>query len=106
VSGCCLLSRLLWTAHTAHSLSWLLIARRPSNMLQVACLLIQTADCMHGGGDLSHVDMCAHNKSGVAYQDRNQRPETAVNHNRGPISSRGCYQVGGCYQYMCIHLCC
>jgi hypothetical protein len=39
-----------------------------------------------------HVDMCAHNKSGIAYQDRNRRPETVVNLKGNPASSRGCYQ--------------
>jgi hypothetical protein len=37
--------------------------------------------------------MFAYNNSGIADQDRNQRPETVVNHKRGPTSSRGCYQV-------------
>jgi hypothetical protein len=37
---------------------------------------------VYNGGNVLHVDMFAHNKSGVAYQDRNQRPETAGNHRR------------------------
>jgi hypothetical protein len=31
-----------------------------------------------------HVDMFALNKSGIAYQDRSRRSETAVNHKRNP----------------------
>jgi hypothetical protein len=42
---------------------------------------------------LLHVGRFAHNKSGIAYRDGNQRSETVVNHKRGPTSSRGCYQV-------------
>jgi hypothetical protein len=38
----------------------------------------------HYLGELLHVDMFAHNKSGIAYQDRNRRPETVVNHKREP----------------------
>jgi hypothetical protein len=40
-----------------------------------------------------HVDMFAHNKSGIAYRDRNrsQRPLSITK--RNPTSSRGCYQV-------------
>jgi hypothetical protein len=34
--------------------------------------------------DLLHVDMIAHNKSGIAYQDRNRRPETFVDQKREP----------------------
>jgi UDP-N-acetylglucosamine transferase subunit ALG13 len=37
-----------------------------------------------GGGGLLHVDMFAHNKSGIAYHDRNRRSETVVNHKREP----------------------
>lgn len=37
-----------------------------------------------GGGGLLHVDMFAHNKSGIAYQNRNRRPGTVVNHSREP----------------------
>jgi hypothetical protein len=37
-----------------------------------------------GGGDLLHVDMSAHNKSGIAYRDWDRRPETDVDHKREP----------------------
>jgi hypothetical protein len=33
---------------------------------------------------LLHVDMFAHNKSGIAHQDRNRRPETVVDHKTEP----------------------
>jgi hypothetical protein len=36
------------------------------------------------GGELLHVDMFAHNKSGIAYRDGNRRSETVVNHKREP----------------------
>jgi hypothetical protein len=45
------------------------------------------------GGELLHVDMFAHNKSGIAYQDGNRRSETVVNTKGNPTSSQGCYQV-------------
>jgi hypothetical protein len=32
------------------------------------------------GGGLLHVDMFAHNKSGIAYRDGNRRAESVVNH--------------------------
>jgi hypothetical protein len=38
-------------------------------------------------GELLHVDMFAHNKSGIAYRDRSRRSETAVDHKREPTSS-------------------
>jgi hypothetical protein len=44
-------------------------------------------------GGLLFVDMFLHNKSGIAYRDRNRRSETVVKHKREPTSSRGCYQV-------------
>jgi hypothetical protein len=37
-----------------------------------------------GGEGLLHVDMFAHNKSGIAYRDGNRRSETVVNHTREP----------------------
>jgi hypothetical protein len=37
-----------------------------------------------GGGELLHVDMFAHNKSGIAYRDGNRRSKTVVNHKREP----------------------
>jgi hypothetical protein len=43
------------------------------------CLLV-----IYGGGGLSHVDMFAHNKSGIAYRDGKRRSETVVNHKRAP----------------------
>jgi hypothetical protein len=36
---------------------------------------------LFGGGGV-HVYMFAHDKSGIAYQDRNRRPETVVAHKR------------------------
>jgi hypothetical protein len=36
------------------------------------------------GGGVLHVHMFAHNKSGIAYQGRNLRPETVVNHRSEP----------------------
>jgi hypothetical protein len=36
------------------------------------------------GGELLHVDMFAHNKSGIAYRDGNRRSKTVVNHKREP----------------------
>jgi hypothetical protein len=45
------------------------------------------------GGGLLHVDMFAHNKSGIAYQNKNRRPETVVNYKGNPTSSRGCHQT-------------
>jgi hypothetical protein len=41
------------------------------------------------GGGLLHVDMFAHNKSGIAYQDGNRRSETVVNGSCAS-SSRSC----------------
>jgi hypothetical protein len=37
------------------------------------------------GGELLHVDTFAHNKSGIAYQSKNRRSETVVNHKREPL---------------------
>jgi hypothetical protein len=37
-----------------------------------------------GGGGLLHVEMFAHNKSGIAYRDGNRRSETVVNHKKEP----------------------
>jgi hypothetical protein len=37
-----------------------------------------------GGGGLLHVDMFAHNKSGIAYRDGNRRSMIVVNHKREP----------------------
>jgi hypothetical protein len=34
--------------------------------------------------ELLHVDMFAHNKSGIAYRDGNRRSKTVVNHKREP----------------------
>jgi hypothetical protein len=36
------------------------------------------------GGGLLHVEMFAHNKSGIAYRDGNRRSETVVNHKNEP----------------------
>jgi hypothetical protein len=36
------------------------------------------------GGELLHVDMFAHNKSGIAYRDGNRWSKTVVNHKREP----------------------
>jgi hypothetical protein len=40
---------------------------------------------VHMGGGLLHVDTFAHNKSGIAYQGKNRRAETAVDHKREPL---------------------
>jgi hypothetical protein len=45
------------------------------------------------GGGLLHVDMFAHNKSGIAQQDSNQSQRPLLISKGNPISSRGCYQV-------------
>jgi hypothetical protein len=37
------------------------------------------------GGELLHVDMFAHNKSGIACRDKNRRSETVVNHKRDAV---------------------
>jgi hypothetical protein len=45
------------------------------------------SDCfssLMGEGGLLHVDMFAHNKSGIAYRDGNRRSKTVVNHKREP----------------------
>jgi hypothetical protein len=39
---------------------------------------------IYKGGELLHVDMFAHNKSGIAYRDGNRRSKTVVNHKREP----------------------
>jgi hypothetical protein len=46
---------------------------------QVRCGLRLTV--ISSGGGLLHVDMFAHNKSGIAYRDGNRRSKTVVNNN-------------------------
>jgi hypothetical protein len=46
-----------------------------------------------GGGGLLHVDMFAHNKSGIAYRDGNRRSKTVVNHKREPQFASSVWQV-------------
>jgi hypothetical protein len=57
------------------------VQRRASVDSVVTCR--RKADAVRGGG-LLHVDMFAHNKSGIAYQDGNRRSKTVVNHKREP----------------------
>jgi hypothetical protein len=45
---------------------------------------VTVTQVMGGGEIVEHVDMFAHNKSGIAYRDGNRRSETAVNHKREP----------------------
>jgi hypothetical protein len=55
----------------------------PYATLHIQKELLLCAGCQHllvtsllGGGTLLHVDTFAHNKSGIAYQSKNRRPET------------------------------
>jgi hypothetical protein len=43
-----------------------------------------TVTKLRGGGGLLHVDMIAHNKSGIAYRDGNRQSETVASHKREP----------------------
>jgi hypothetical protein len=43
------------------------------------------AQQLYLGGGLLHVDMFAHNKSGIAYREGNRRSKTVVNHKREPL---------------------
>jgi hypothetical protein len=43
------------------------------------------ANLVFFGGALLHVDTFAHNKSGIAYQSKNRRSETVVNHKGEPL---------------------
>jgi hypothetical protein len=45
-----------------------------------------------GEGGVLHVDAFAHNKSGIAFQDKSRLLETVVDHKRTPAGSRGCHQ--------------
>jgi hypothetical protein len=65
-------------------------------LLVVLCGFWAAGLTLGGGGVVLHVDMFAHNKSGIAYQDRNQRPATVVNNMRAPHQQQHpttCYQV-------------
>jgi hypothetical protein len=47
---------------------------------------------------LPHIDVFAHNGSGVAWQDTNEQPETVVDHKRGPHQQlRLCLWLGGMF---------
>jgi hypothetical protein len=46
-----------------------------------------------GGGGMLHVDMFAHNKSGIAYRVRTGGQRPLLTTKRNPTSSRRCYQV-------------
>jgi hypothetical protein len=65
--------------------------------------------CMQflGRGGGVHVGTFAHNKSGIAYQDKSQRPETIVTHKRKPLRQPKCiwpgefcrHTGGGCHKH-------
>jgi hypothetical protein len=50
----------------------------------VVCRAFTCFCTIGGGGGLLHVDMFAHNKSGIAYRDGNRRSKPVVNHKREP----------------------
>jgi hypothetical protein len=53
------------------------------------------------GGKLLHVDTFAHNKCGIAQQDKSRRPETydLMTHAVGTCSHRSA-AAGGCYKWI------
>jgi hypothetical protein len=49
-----------------------------------------------------HIDMCAHSKSGIAYQDRNRQPETVVHNKREPQQQQCVWPLLPC---VCVCVC-
>jgi hypothetical protein len=60
---------------------------------QVCTLDFRTFPTSLGEGGGCYTPTCLLTTSGIAYQDRDRRPDTVVNHKRETINSRGCYQA-------------